>query len=78
MVMVVIVVMTDHHTVMIIVLMMNHDDLAMMVAIVIPIMVAIADTDGDACVRDHHRLLARCRRCQRRRAHDREHARDKC
>jgi hypothetical protein len=70
----VIIMMTDDHAVMIIVMVMNHDHLAMMIPIVIPIMVA--DADGYAFLRHHHRLVAGCRSRQRRRAHDCERARD--
>jgi hypothetical protein len=69
----VIIMMTDDHTVMIFVMVMNHDDLAMMIPIVIPVMVA--DVDGYAFLRHHHRLVAGCR-SRRGRAQDCERARD--
>jgi len=70
-----VIIMMDDHAVMILVMVMNHDDLAMMIPVVIPVMAA--DVDGYAFLRHHHRLVARCRSSQRRRAHDRERTRDK-
>ena len=68
-----VIIMMDDHAVMIFVAVMHNDDLAMM----IPVVIVIADVDGYTFLRHHHRLVARCRSGQRRRAQDCERARDK-
>jgi hypothetical protein len=63
--------MMDDHDAVMIVTVMHHDDLAM-----IPVVIVIADVDGYAFLRHHHRLVAHCRSGQSRRAQERERARD--
>jgi hypothetical protein len=57
----------------VLIVMMHDDDVAMVIAVAIMI---IANVDGHAFLRNDHRLVARCRPGQRRRAQDRKCARD--